>query len=100
VPVTEVLGTHVLVPEATSQQPPPPEEPCSTPQQEPSAVHSTTTSEVESLMHHRERRASLVNPVFTDQEFEALRTVDAHLGAARMGLKEAEDILAASLQVN
>ena len=52
------------------------------------------------MMHHRVRKASLVNPVFTDQQFDALRTVDAHLGAARMGLKEAADVLAKDLQVN
>lgn len=45
------------------------------------------------MMHHRVRKATLVDPIFTDQQFDALRSVDAHLGAARMGLKEATDVI-------
>lgn len=50
------------------------------------------------MMHHRVRKASLINPIFTDQQFDALRSVDAHLGTARMGLKEEADVLANDLK--
>lgn len=40
-----------------------------------------------------------MNPVFSNEEFNALRTVDVHHGDARMGLKEAADVLATGLQV-
>lgn len=63
-------------------------------------AHSATTFEAESLIRRQVRRISLVNPVFTDQEFDALQTVDAHLEVTRMGLKEVADVLAAGLQVN
>lgn len=85
--------------EANPVQLPHPEDALRAPQPESSAVHSVTQSEVESLRCHRVRRKSLVNSVFNEQELNALRTVDAHLGAARMGLQEAADILVGSLQV-
>lgn len=51
-------------------------------------------------MRHRVRKVSLVNPVFSEEEFNALQSVDAHLKAARLGLKEAADVLAAGLKVS
>lgn len=41
-----------------------------------------------------------MNLAFSDEEFNALRSVDAHLGAARLGLKEVADVLAVGLKVN
>lgn len=51
-------------------------------------------------MQHRVRKASLVNPLFSDEEFNTLQSVDAQIGAACLGLKEAADVLAAGLKVS
>ena len=51
------------------------------------------------MMRHRARKASLINQIFTDQQYEVLQSVDAHLGAARMGLKDVANVLAKDLEV-
>ena len=48
---------------------------------------SVTNSEVESVMNHQRRKASLRHPALSNLEFNALSSVDAYLGAARMGLE-------------
>ena len=86
------------------QIPPPevssPEVPPENPQPETSGAFSATNSEVESIMHHRRRKTSLRHPVFSDQEFNALNSMDAYLGAARVGLEDAAGVLSNSLQVS
>lgn len=44
---------------------------------------SVTNSEVKSMMNHRRHKASLWHSVFSNQEFNALSSVDVYLGAAR-----------------
>ena len=61
---------------------------------------SVTKSEVGSAMHHRRRREALRHPTFSEQEFGALRTADAHLEAARAGFGEAMKLISSSLQVS
>ena len=43
------------------------------------------------------RRVSLTNQAFTAQQQEALRSVDEHIGAVRLGLKDAAIIFAKGL---
>lgn len=77
----------------------PTEEPQNASQPESSAAHSATASEVESLMRHLVQKPTLVNPVFSE-EFNALHSMDAQLGEACLGLKEAADVLAMGLKVS
>lgn len=91
--------TGAAAPEVAHRQPTPTKVPQGAPQPESSAAHSATALEVESLMRHQVRKASLANPVFFDKEFNALQSVDAQLGAACLGLKEANNVLAAGLKV-
>lgn len=51
------------------------------------------------MMHHRVRKALLINQVFTDQQYEGVQSVYAHLGTARMGLKDDANVLAKDLEV-
>jgi hypothetical protein len=51
-------------------------------------------------MRHRQRRKALQHPAFSEQEFGALRTADAYLGAARTGFGEAIKLISSSLQVS
>lgn len=64
------------------------------PQPETSGAYSATNSKIDSAMNHRRRKTSLRNPVVISQEFNALNSMDAYLGAARVSL---EDTLAQSL---
>ena len=52
---------------------------------------SITNSEVESAMNHRHRRAALRDPGFTEEAFNAFRSADAYIRAARDGLTRATD---------
>jgi hypothetical protein len=61
---------------------------------------SVTKSEVESAMNHRRRRETLRHPAFSEQEFNALCSADAHIGAARAGLGEAVKLISSSLKVS
>ena len=61
---------------------------------------SVTNSEVESAMNHRRRKEALHHQVFSDQEFNALSSVDAYIGAARAGLGEAMKLISSSLEVS
>ena len=63
-------------------------------------VVSVTKSEVESAVNHRRRRETLRHPVFSEQVFNALCSVDAHIGAARAGLGEAMKLISSSLKVS
>ena len=49
---------------------------------------SVTNSEVENMMNHRRLRETMRTPVFTEQEFAALSTMDAYILVARDGLIE------------
>ena len=60
---------------------------------------SVTNSEVESVMNHRCCKASLRHSVLSDQEFNALSSVDAYLGAARTGLEGAVKLMSTNMQV-
>ena len=60
---------------------------------------SVTNSEVESMMNHRRWKESLFQATFTDQEFNAFNSVDAYLGAARIGLKGIANFLSPDMQV-
>lgn len=51
------------------------------------------------MMRHRARKASLINQILTDQQYEALQGVDTHLGATRTGLKDVADAFAKDLEV-
>jgi hypothetical protein len=52
---------------------------------------SVTNSEVESAMNHQRRRASLRDPGFTKEAFNAFSLADAYIRAARDGLTRATD---------
>ena len=52
---------------------------------------SVTNSEVESAMNHRRRRASLCDPRFAKEAFNAFSSADAYIRAARDGLTRATD---------
>jgi hypothetical protein len=60
---------------------------------------SVTNTEVESVMNHRRHKASLRHTVLSDQEFNALSSVDAYLEAARTGLEGAVKLMSTNLQV-
>ena len=55
------------------------------PQQDSDEV-SIMNSEVESVMNHRRLKEAMRAPVFSEQEFTALSSVDAYIRAARDGL--------------
>ena len=60
---------------------------------------SVTNSEVESVMNHRRCKASLRQTTLSNQEFNALSSVDAYLGAARTGLEGAVRLMSTNMQV-
>ena len=61
---------------------------------------SITNSEVESAMNHQRRKEALRHQAFSDQEFNALSSVDAYIGAARAGLEGAAKLISSSLEVS
>jgi hypothetical protein len=60
---------------------------------------SVTNSEVESVMNHRRLKETMRTPVFTEQEFTALSTVDAYIRAARDGLAGVAHLFSKDMQV-
>ena len=52
---------------------------------------SVTNSEVESAMNHRRRRATLHDPGFSEEAFNAFNSGDAYIRAAQDGLARATD---------
>ena len=50
---------------------------------------SATNSEVESAMNHRRRRATLRDPNFSEEAFNAFNSGDAYIRAAQDGLARA-----------
>ena len=50
---------------------------------------SATNSEVDSAMNHRRRRATLRNPNFSEEAFNAFNLGDAYIRAAQKGLARA-----------
>ena len=52
---------------------------------------SATNSEVESAMNHRRRRATLRDPNFSEEAFNAFNSGDAYIRAAQGGLARATD---------
>ena len=60
---------------------------------------SATQSEAESMLRHREKKVFLNNQGFTAQQREAPRSVDVHIGAIHMGLKNVVEFFAADLEV-
>ena len=52
---------------------------------------SATNSEVESAMNHRHRRAILRDPNFSEEAFNAFKSGDAYIRAAKGGLARATD---------
>jgi hypothetical protein len=76
-----------------------PEAPAEDQHPEDSGGVSVTNSEVESVMSHRRRKAALRHSAFSEQEFNALSSVDAYLGAARTGLEGAAKLMSANMQV-
>ena len=67
------------------------------PQPEDSGMCSATTSKVKSTMNHQRQKASLRNPAFSIQEFNALSLVDAYLGMTRSVFEKAVDVLSRGL---
>jgi hypothetical protein len=61
---------------------------------------SVTKSKAESAMKHRRQRGILRDPVFSEQEFNALCSADAHLGAAQAGVGEAVKLISSGLKVS
>lgn len=60
---------------------------------------SATQSEAESMLRHWEKKVSLNNQAFIARQQEALWSVDEHIGAACLGLKDAAVIFAKDLEV-
>lgn len=60
---------------------------------------SVTNFEVESVMNHRRCKVTLRHSALSDQEFNALSSVDAYLGAARTGLEGAMKLMSTNMQV-
>ena len=58
-----------------------------------------TNSEVESVMNHWRRKALLRHSALSNQQFNALSSVDAYLGAARTGLEGAVRLMSTNMQV-
>ena len=52
---------------------------------------SVTNSEVESAMNHRRRRATLRDPNFSEEAFNAFNSGDAYIRAAQGGFARAMD---------
>ena len=52
---------------------------------------SATNSEVESAMNHRRRRATLRDPNFSEEAFNAFNSGNAYIRAAQNGLARATD---------
>ena len=52
---------------------------------------SATNSEVESAMNHRRRRATLHDPNFSEEAFNAFNSGEAYIRAAQDGLARATD---------
>jgi hypothetical protein len=69
------------------------------PQPASSDTCSATISKFESAMNHRRRRAALRNPFFSNEEFNALNSVDAYLGVTRVDFEKVVDALSKGLQV-
>ena len=61
---------------------------------------SVTNSEVESAMNHRRRRATLRDPDFTKEAFNAFSSADAYIRDARDGLNRATDQHLKDMRVN
>lgn len=64
-----------------------------------SSALSATQSECESTLRHREEKNSLKNQAFTIPQREALRKVNVHIGAIRMGLKNIANVFAGGSEV-
>ena len=60
---------------------------------------SVTNYEVESVMNHRRLREAMRAPVFSEQEFTALSSVDAYIRAARGGLAGVTQLFSKDMQV-
>ena len=60
---------------------------------------SVTNSEVESAMNHQRLKEAMRAPVFTEQEFTALSSVDASIRAARNGLAGVTQLFSKDMQV-
>ena len=61
------------------------------PSTEGSDYMSITNSEVESAMYHHRRRATLRDPGFSKEAFDAFSSVDAYIRATQDGLARATD---------
>ena len=61
---------------------------------------SVTNSEVESAMNHRRRRATLRDPNFSKEAFNAFSSADAYIRAARNRLGRATEQHLKDVQVN
>ena len=60
---------------------------------------SVTNSEVESAMNHRQQRAAMRDPNFTEEAFIAFSSLDAYIRAARDGLARATHQLSKDMRV-
>ena len=60
---------------------------------------SITNSEVESVMNHQRLKETMRAPVFTEQEFTVLGTLDAYIRAARDGLARVAHLFSKDMQV-
>jgi hypothetical protein len=60
---------------------------------------SVTNSEVESAMNHRRQKTAMRDPNFTKEAFNAFRSADAYIRAARDGLARATHQLSKDMQV-
>ena len=61
---------------------------------------SVTNSEVESAMNHRRRRATMRDPNFTEEAFNAFSSADAYIRAAWDGLNRATEQHLKDVQVS
>ena len=61
---------------------------------------SATNSEVDSTMNHRHRRATLRDPHFPEEAFNAFGSIDADIRAARDGLAGATHLLSKDMRVS
>lgn len=69
------------------------------PQPEDSETSSATPSEVQCAVNYRRQKTSLRSLAFSDQEFSALSSVDAYLGATRAVFDQSLDVLSQGLRV-
>ena len=60
---------------------------------------SVTNSEIESTMNHRRRRATLHDPGFIKEAFNAFNSGDAYIRAAQDGLARATDQYVKAIQL-